>query len=1518
MTMITRSDEFTEAMRIIRNAVNAERPLLPFLGAGISVAAGLPTIQTLSEYLAKVKYYIDNDVYCAILRELKDDLGTSAYRQNPSTYLDQFGWPDLHQLDSDLWHYLCHQTRQDPAGAGPASFGAGATPAPRHTELNTLVQEEFRKSLHERGQDALADFLLNLKANVELRGDWVSFLMRLTEGKVDFIDSLFLSLTRRRQPTTNHVFLTHLAKVLRVNLLWTINFDSLLEASMQAEGVPPQIFDVFRDAALPHKSLVVKQRSLVKAHGSAYGLRTGERLEYALDEENRKRALELIPENALIVVLGFSGNERRMMNLLGAAVDRYRGDAPAILWLYYDAPSKAVGELEDRFDPGLVVCRRIEDTALFVKHALTEMTDTFPLSRQPYDATQFRLIPNDFSSPHTTPPLPAEPLPITIFANISTSPTSQTRSPSLDLSEYVGALERQNYRSVWINLERHATVEGLVNEILFQLHTYDPGTQPILFPCTQIAQSPSPEPNEFSRVVRRIHSALRRGKYVIAFDKLEAFARPPTTHHGYPSFSDQTIDGQTRSRERIMSNFNRLRGFISELACVAPPDARNQLSEQSFGDSRLCFAIDLPSARHVHLSHGNVSGNIQLALEDLVAQLSHRGHALPGSHDPSTNIPCPVPSLPRRAAFLLRPRLTDRTGDAEAWLLSAVCTLRCPFHRMIVRALIEDFLPRDNDDASRWLNATLARLHDLKACFQMPGSYHWIVPRPHEARYKELTQDVHWALIGGEPEDDGIAAFIGATLVSGIHLRAARYYYTAAYLPSQDVHAFLEYVYHRIASLKYLLALCRSMLKLQTKIAVSWESLTSAVRSVAGEKPDDTTAVGVHFLELFLESSGAGDAAVSAVENAPARLTSPLSFINSRRLFALRMLNSTLARERERVMSLARPGTWLAWIDQILAYEIPHLTLNPEALAGLPNAVATEERGILNEASVLRETLLDQRATLLRERGDFDECIRSRLDQIQTLIRRIQDDGGAGAACRIADLLAVNSEATQRKLGSDWDSDPGILGACFGSSHSVSTSRTERLDSAMLNIWNWTLDMVRCLAYLHKYDSARFLLHRLRRRCKAMQISIESTHVDNMSAVGSYDMTALRCDATLSIASIYDVLIRVGFSDIWDEYHYCPITSGQHSLEAANARAAEANELARKYEELAKGSRYVGQQLYFLHRGQLQLLRARALCWLGDKKNAEHQLNMADVSFQSANPSSTRIFRAIAELCRADMHLLALRTDGEETEPNRVDRATRLQKRERLLKEADERLEAAEELLLRYRRDVFWWHALCVRRTRCAIEALCTKREACRVVEELNNEKLIKFFVEVDHIARSGLSAIIAGFDSIFHPWRIPGSTSATSDFTRTHYKRLVHMWVQMATFYFLSTKAAYYLLRDPAPSRQGASRRPSHTSGSRQGGRPDYSTDLRRMEFVSVGKVWVRWRELNQMAGFEPLIGEQASGVMQELFYSLDAQYGDLRASARPSLVTETREICKRCVAPSDSLVEILKTYYSPQTPRA
>ena len=89
--------------------------IVPFLGAGISLASGFPAISAIVEYLSKVDFAIQHEVYSHRYPDIPSSKKgvVREYQEHPSRFLRDFGWPRLGQLDADLWEWLDREFGQN-------------------------------------------------------------------------------------------------------------------------------------------------------------------------------------------------------------------------------------------------------------------------------------------------------------------------------------------------------------------------------------------------------------------------------------------------------------------------------------------------------------------------------------------------------------------------------------------------------------------------------------------------------------------------------------------------------------------------------------------------------------------------------------------------------------------------------------------------------------------------------------------------------------------------------------------------------------------------------------------------------------------------------------------------------------------------------------------------------------------------------------------------------------------------------------------------------------------------------------------------------------------------------------------------------------------------------------------------------------------------------------------------------------------------------------------------------------
>lgn len=980
---------YQDAIDLLNRQCRA-RPIVPFLGAGISVASGFPTISAIVEYLSKVDFAIQNEVYSHRYPDIqiyKKEVARE-YREHPSRFLRDFGWPRLGQLEADLWEWLDREfnstlpIESDPSikhAAGkaavvsegvdnvPIGFGrkqllvrdlqllieqeqyrqrqiaSRNLPHSSKPELLDLLSRDICPSSHllqvvsqvshgeitkfkitpviaeENPQVITLDLRDHLRAIAQwglrkdlrlretgtsnaamlewlqwkkwyasgrdapdtqpelLYGDWESLLDHLCEGDFDLVDSLFTSFEEGRSPTTAHRFLTFLRSSVDLPLILSTNFDSLLERTFRDGGVVPKVFDVHRDADLPDADLVRRGFSLLKLHGSSYGLRLGERLRSPFERDAQADVLRYLPENALVVVLGFSGSERRIMQLLQTiATSSVITDPCRILWL------KGPGTISVPLQQLLHECRQsvqiaeINDAGAFLQDWYFAYSQGYQSSPVSYSALGGRPIRSNNdeivdSVEFHRPELRCEfRKPVQLFVRDSSGEKNQEVSSCATLAagEFIAHLGHR-YHPIWIDLESHHTVSGVVTELFDHFRTFDPDA-----PRVAIVDSAEGDVSDdiLQKAVDRIGEMLERGRYVIVFDAIEAFGRTQMMHHGIPTYELlKKVDEERHDTlvEEFRTRVNALQKFLEKLLFMdtgstssgnaATPDALLPDSAiRYFLDSYIILAADKEQPRQAGKESGNflTVNTMKRIREFLTLRPSwpnhvHRTlvkaepapHALADAWDVKAAIPT-VEVLEKRAVSILllkkvpsrNPWLFLEDATESAALVAVLSVFRRPLSIPVMRSLTE-----------RWL---LPKKHHVSASIHTPESAepvqvahdyvdhvlralqkgrHLVIHQGgrirlersiHEQFYGALTSELHVGSVILEWEERYASdasrrayVIVQGALAASLHFAAARTMYVDVFLLTRDVQAFYEYLYHRVAVLRILMVMS-AMLRL--------------------------------------------------------------------------------------------------------------------------------------------------------------------------------------------------------------------------------------------------------------------------------------------------------------------------------------------------------------------------------------------------------------------------------------------------------------------------------------------------------------------------------------------------------------------------------------------------------------------------------------------------------------------------------------------------------------------------------
>ncbi len=1033
-------DEQLDVINQLSEAWQTGHAIVPFLGAGISIGAGVPTISQLKEYFAKFRFYVENGAYGPSDRRFKFRGQAAA---NPSEYLTDFGWPDPYQLEADLWYWFDESHRSNPDKHLPCG----------RDQLDKVVQDTILREIRHE-EPGLVDAIRRGAHPISVSGNWHALLGQLTGGNLDYVDALFDRLSKGREPGAAHTYLAFLSQLMGWQLFLTINFDSLLEEALRAEGLVPKVFDVFRDASLPHDSLVRGHLAVVKLHGGAYGLRTGERLDYALEPESRDRLLRYIPIDGIVLVLGFGGSERRMTQLMEQLIIRggsARGPYPSVIWLYAEStPPPALVWLQERASSfgsdreRILRSCRISDAGRFLNELYCRVASTHPAGAQMYPIGSVRpigvsarvetLAPSDdgktesesggeangdgrLREPAATAKLepdarPDEGVddggqtenetedwaefverPVQIFTSIKSSDeigTSSELESSVMMTEFVAELGPR-YRTIWIDFEQHHTVDGVVTEIVDRLRQYDTALAPFVVPSGDETRE------NYSSAVRRVRMALRRGRYVLAFDSVAAFARPETVHHGVPECPTDP-EKQDDESKRLTRRVGSLNSFLTELCAIGVKDSR-VVAAEAIKDSYLCIAVDEPRSRFGKDPNDKHLDIVRSAISKFYKEADRESNkkreqglapphvALRGPlHASAMPSPSPPPNV--CSAELIRGYLrrgivepSDVGSSLTSTALLILSFFRKPPSVVAVRSLLADACPLENDLApqQRQVYAKIDKLlEDLQSeghLARLEGGAYWISRIKRDLVYESwlklsypsevrnlCKQLIPMQQLTVEQDDLVRNTAIELFFVCTQHRRIAKYYYTELFFASKDVGAFFEYLYHRVSSIRYLRLLQLLVVSTNSRnwIRERIRPTTEAPR-FSGEDPLE--AFGGSFDELLKVN----DASVVYSELVASEI---------------RSLRQTLHRERESILASAPADTWIGWIRRIETHDLDDFRFALSPLKSSDGVEIERDDPVTTACLDLRRDLQDLQAKVLREKGDYNKCVDLRSEQI--------------------------------------------------------------------------------------------------------------------------------------------------------------------------------------------------------------------------------------------------------------------------------------------------------------------------------------------------------------------------------------------------------------------------------------------------------------------------------------------------------------------------------------------------------
>ncbi|MDB5309239.1 MAG: hypothetical protein JWO38_3441 [Gemmataceae bacterium] len=920
----------------IREAWYGGRRIVPIVGAGLSVDSGIPIIQSLLRYFCKFQQYLEKAAYLPpgenLPKILRDK--TAEFRDSPWEYVRAFGWPDRYELNQNLLIRLeqQHGRRCDQAliessvRDGLSNILQKTNPSGRwhFQSLGKAVKAllpDPADPTHRTAFEAIFGWEDGENREFKLIGDWKNVVQYFTHYHGDFADSLFHRLTGHRGPSAGHRFLAFLVKLLAVRQVFTFNFDDLIEKSLAGEGIEHQVFGMEHGAELPSEALVRDYLSVIKMHGSNHALLLDERLDHPLDLDYKLDFLSLTGGSPLLLVVGCSGGDYRLRDLIEWVMTERGGDAPTVAWLHFEPyVPDAITDLIEKTRPlpggkARIFSAATANPGLALQHIFSALSGRHPASPAPYVTHVERpLVLGDVDPPdEITPDDPAAEWArrtCVLLSTITSSPDPDEypdRTASAALVRWSAFWTRRGFQTVWVDLESAHTLAAVVGTIIDQCRRFDPALAPSVLPLLDDMQD-----HVIPVAVRRARDALRRARYVVMFDGLEAYLWPPTAHHGEP----------TRLDPEAAKRLDRLGEFL------------RQLSADSIGESKLFVGLDRSKPR----STAGPSGNEMLEKYRRLADgLDTPGgpwrvkNLTPKMRPYSTMFRWPEPEhplvrlTPGVTETLRRATGVDMSDEAWALILHVLSSIRRSRHLASLGLLLRPVMGGTEEFETVIRAITEGDLAKRFGLVRLEGGGVWFHRPVRDTLYTNNSRFAGRVVLnqclGDRPDEEEYRQAVAqAFLLAAVHQWISRIYYTHSFVQSHDAAAFLEYTYHRVSSVRYLTIL----------LALGHRSLNTDPLERAFERGyQDFAGVirkGVNRVGLadILSELELGEKAEAAFGGKPVAIAELRGRIEDRHRREIQSLSRAWSRAEPVLRSQLPAEQLLFWTDSLRADDIPH------------------------------------------------------------------------------------------------------------------------------------------------------------------------------------------------------------------------------------------------------------------------------------------------------------------------------------------------------------------------------------------------------------------------------------------------------------------------------------------------------------------------------------------------------------------------------------------------------------------
>jgi NAD-dependent SIR2 family protein deacetylase len=1061
--------------RDLKEARDNHRQIVPIVGAGLSADCGFPVIAAIVRYFGKLRSYIElsgpftqpKKQKMPFLAKLFDD-----YQKKPWRFVEDFGWPDRFQLNYDLFTKLdsLRKTKGLPTKAEElieVAVREGIDKLlPEVNKLGSRAYDELQRNIldihgaileklkHQEEEPVEKRF----KGKVEKRfkenesrssafdvvGDWRRLIQYFTNYKSDYADALFARFGATRQPGQGHRFLAFLVKYLAVPTIFTFNFDSLIEQALESEGIRPRVFAMERGGGLPHASLV-HDLSIIKMHGSTHALLLDEQLDRPLSEPYLTRFDGLTKSNPLLLVVGCSEGDRRLRDLV-AHVARESSVPPSALWLHYARQSpQFLNELGKDFPGQIRVCPTNNPGATLM-HMHSWLTSCNPAGRVPYLAhveQPIHLGKSELDKPESGAEAEVAKWAKEECFNVISAPADNlNHTASNELMKRANYWARKGHHFIWIDFESVHTFAGVVGSIIDQCRKTDPDLAPSVLPVeidSSKYEVPIAEPIKLA--AKRVARALKRTRYYLAFDGLETYVWPATTHHG---LTHMAIDrGASVRLEKLVVFLKHLKGeplgeskvgiSVDGSTCrYSATESKEDLSKYlSLDDQveRLAPKDDVSASNTNAVNEPDAASRYRTVLEREPNQFRFEDRFEELAED------LPLVSLkdiPEEIGTIIAGNAKSNARKLKRARLALVLLNLSCFRRtrplVAMRHLLEPLVGRVGDDGRHNVVDSLLRQfsrqkegNGKKFIFlqQLEGGGYWFNHKIRDeiyARNTRYTKTDHLKKCLENRANTGLAqecmeerakhcrnATFQLFLIAMTHRRVARTWYTT-FTQSQDTFAFLEYTYHRISSIRSL-----AKLRALAQVALNEEEQEIAKAILTGiakcgELLRLIDPLHPPITELEFEKNGPFSPLLKGVEaDQPLPDTEKIKELESvlmeRHVRELRTLHRAWTRSEVTLRTQLPAEQLLHWCDELLKDDLVH-RCNRVVIKYVPKGRKSAKQFSLiyhkftwkkekdkklvdpglekKEIARFREYLRDLQVKLWIERSDYDTCIEER------------------------------------------------------------------------------------------------------------------------------------------------------------------------------------------------------------------------------------------------------------------------------------------------------------------------------------------------------------------------------------------------------------------------------------------------------------------------------------------------------------------------------------------------------------